>query len=440
MLKAVPGAVVVVTNTKYVVTKTTYAVTKTKHTVNSSQCTAKKGRAFARLNLFVLAAKIFSCFVIFSNSLFAAVLPEDRLDILYHAYDGGGAEISGPSILVRKGFADTISVYGNYYVDNVTSASIDVQATASPYTEKRNEYSVGFDYLHDKTIVSMGYTNSSESDYEAETTSFGISQDFFGDLTTISLGFSFGQDVVGRNEDLDPNDPTQVAFAEETERRRYSLGISQVITKNLIMSFGFETVADEGYLNNPYRSVRYLDPSTGAGYSYEPEVYPRTHNSDAFALRAMYYLPYRASVRAEYRTYSDNWGIESTMAELRYIHPLPKWRLTLEGKIRGYDQTGSTFFNDLFPYRNFTGEEFRARDKELSAFSDTGVGIGITYDFPNSWIPFFDRSAATLYWDFMSFEYSEFRDVTDPDAITPGTEELYSFDANVIRLFVSFWF
>ena len=32
----------------------------------------------------------------------AGVLPEDRADILYHLYDGGGVEIDGPSLLVRK--------------------------------------------------------------------------------------------------------------------------------------------------------------------------------------------------------------------------------------------------------------------------------------------------------------------------------------------------
>ena len=32
----------------------------------------------------------------------AGVLPDDRTDFLYHQYIGGGVEIDGPSILVRK--------------------------------------------------------------------------------------------------------------------------------------------------------------------------------------------------------------------------------------------------------------------------------------------------------------------------------------------------
>ena len=33
---------------------------------------------------------------------FAGVLPEDRADVLYHRYQGGGVTIQGPSVLVRK--------------------------------------------------------------------------------------------------------------------------------------------------------------------------------------------------------------------------------------------------------------------------------------------------------------------------------------------------
>ena len=105
----------------------------------------------------------------------AAVLPEDRADILYHAYSGGGVDVNGPSILVRKKFLEKFSVSANYYVDFVSSASIDVETTASAYEEERTQYSVGMDYLTGKTTTSFNFTNSTESDYEANTMSFGIS-------------------------------------------------------------------------------------------------------------------------------------------------------------------------------------------------------------------------------------------------------------------------
>ena len=54
----------------------------------------------------------------------AGVLPEDRADVLYHLYDGGGVSIDGPSILVRKQVGKSLSFVSNYYVDYVSSASI----------------------------------------------------------------------------------------------------------------------------------------------------------------------------------------------------------------------------------------------------------------------------------------------------------------------------
>jgi len=122
----------------------------------------------------------------------ATVLPEDRADILYHRYQGGGVTVQGPSVLVRKKIGESVSVAANYYVDMISSASIDVVTTASPYTERREQKSLSVDYLHGKSIYSLGYVDSEESDYTGKTAFASVSQDLFGDLTTVSFGFSRG--------------------------------------------------------------------------------------------------------------------------------------------------------------------------------------------------------------------------------------------------------
>ena len=78
----------------------------------------------------------------------AGVLEDDRADVMYHRYDGGGVTIDGPSVLVRKKFEEKYAVSAAYYVDMVSSASIDVVTTASPYTEQRDEYGLDFEYLN----------------------------------------------------------------------------------------------------------------------------------------------------------------------------------------------------------------------------------------------------------------------------------------------------
>ena len=42
-------------------------------------------------------------------------------------------------MLVRKKFGDNLSFTANYYEDMVSSASIDVKLSASPYKEKRKQ-------------------------------------------------------------------------------------------------------------------------------------------------------------------------------------------------------------------------------------------------------------------------------------------------------------
>ncbi|TLZ08224.1 MAG: hypothetical protein E6K31_14640, partial [Gammaproteobacteria bacterium] len=67
----------------------------------------------------------------------AGVLPEDRADVMWHLYKGGDITIQGPSVLVRKKVGDNLSLSANYYEDMISSASIDVKLSASPYHETR---------------------------------------------------------------------------------------------------------------------------------------------------------------------------------------------------------------------------------------------------------------------------------------------------------------
>lgn len=356
----------------------------------------------------------------------AAVLPAERGDILYHSYDGGGAKIDGPSILVRKNFGESVSIGLNHYVDNVTSASIDVLVSASEYTEKREENTLSLDYLRQKTTMSMGYTRSVESDYEATTLSLGISQDMFGDLTTVTMGFALGDNSVGQNGNDD--------FDEASKVRSYRVSLSQILTRNLVMAFALETITDEGYLNNPYRSVRYRDGGSPIGYSFQQEVYPGTRTSNAIAVRANYFLEQRAALHGGYRVFSDSWGIDASTIELGYTLPYgDDW--VFEASLRLYRQSDAEFYSDLFPFQD--AQNFLARDKELSKFSSTTLGLGASWEFGNAWTEI-ERGSLNLNLDLIQFDYDNFTDLTETGPL--GEEPLYSFDATVIRAFASVWF
>ena len=371
----------------------------------------------------------------------AGVLPEDRADLLYHRYEGGGVTIHGPSLLVRKKLAEKYSFSANYYMDMVTSASIDVQVSgASEYKEERKQYSLGFDYLRGKTTYSLGYSDSKENDYHATTATVGISQDLFGDLTTISMGFSRGNDEVGRtiSDPANPGariiDPT---FNQDVDRWSYRVGVSQVLTKSMIATLGLETITDEGYLNNPYRAFRYVDPDNATNFRLATEKYPRTHTSNAVALNARYLLPWRAAVFGGYRFYTDTWGIRGNTGELGYVQPLKNTPWTFEGSYRYYQQDPADFYSDLFPRIDF--QNFMGRDKELSTFNSQTIHVGATYEFAKGGWSFVKKGTFNVFYDRILFRYDDFRDARDASLIA-GQEPLYQFDANVYQVFVSVWF
>jgi len=372
----------------------------------------------------IVSLTVVSC--MFGQSAFASVLPEDRADFLYHRYEGGGVTIDGPSVLVRKSVGKSLSLSGNYYVDMVSSASIDVITTASPYTEERTQYSVGADYLRGNTTLSASYTNSEESDFDANTYSLAVSQDMFGSLSTLTLSYSYGDDTVRRSDD--PN------FFRDNIRQHYGVGLTQILTRNMIAALNVEVITDEGFLNNPYRSVRFADTNSPVGYSFEPELYPRSRTTNAVGIRTKYYLPYRAAVEAQYRYFIDTWDIESHTFALSYIHP---WKdFVFSAKYRYHDQSGAHFFRDIFSRSEATN--FRGRDKEISALTSQTIKFGVAYEFlPNGW-GFIDKGSINASLDHLMIDYDEFRDISTGAAL--GTEPLFQLDANVYQIFFSFWY
>ena len=366
--------------------------------------------------------------LLMSGSVLAGVLPEDRSDMLYHLYEGGGVRIDGPSVLVRKQVGKSTSFVGNYYVDMISSASIDVITTASPYKEERTQWSLGMDYLRGNTTMSVAYVSSEESDFEANTYSFSVSQDMFGDLTTLTLSYALGDDVVGRSDD-----PT---FERDLDRQQYGVGLTQILTRNLISTLNFTVVIEEGFLNNPYRSVRYADASVPRGFSFEPELYPNTRTSTAVGLRMRYFLPYRAAIEGEYRYFTDTWDIDSNTASLSYTHPFGPFVVT--GKYRWHDQTGAHFYSDLFPRSQATN--FRGRDKELSALTSHTLGISGSYEFisgPEGW-RFFKRGTINFSYNYLFVEYHDFSDISAGQPL--GSEPLYELEADIIQIFFSLWY
>jgi Protein of unknown function (DUF3570) len=364
------------------------------------------------------------------------VLPEDRADVMWHYYNGGDITVEGPSVLIRKKVGDNLSFTLNYYEDMISSASIDVKLSASPYHEKRTQWSGGVDYLHGKSTYSAGAITSKEPDYKANTIYFSLAQDMFGDLTTLSLGYRRGWDQVFRDIKVNGeivNDPT---FHERADHRGYSLALSQILTRNTLAIFNYELLTDQGYLANPYRKIRYLSPGQGEGFTLADQVYPDTRTSNAASISVKHYLPWRAAITGQYRYFRDTWGIRAHTLEVDYAQPWHNW--TFDGLLRYYRQNAADFYSDLFPRADY--QNFMARDRELAAFQTYTVGVGAAYQFHVPGAPWVSRSTFNLHLEHFLASYSDFRNALLAPEYGAGNEPLYKLNANVLTGFVSIWY
>ncbi len=346
----------------------------------------------------------------------SASLPEDRTDIQYHYYDGGGVEVDGATVLVRKSFAQKFSVYGKYHQDSITGASPDVLAGASRYSEDRDEYTLGASYIHDNTLMNAFYTYSDESDYEANTAGFDISHDMFGDLTTVSLGFSYGDDTIMRVDA--PN------FEEDLRRYQYRVSLSQILTKKIKASVSYEATVEDGFLNNPYRFVIIGNVPQGLG----SEVYPGTRTSQATRIQATKYWDFKAATTLGYRYFRDTWDITAHTVDFTYSQYLGERWLT-DFYLRYYTQDAADFYSNNFA----VARNYMARDKELSTFDNYSVGAKVSYRIFDEYSRF-NNGTINLSAEYIDYEYDDYSGIEDFSQIT---DDPYSFDAAVLQLFFS---
>ncbi len=393
---------------------------------------------------------LLACGALYCAASRTDVLPDDRADAMATHYSGGGQDINGVSFLVRKKVGDHVSLSYSHLEDIVSGASIDVRTSgASPYREKRNQDGLSAEILYGKTTYSVGATHSYEPDYRSNTTNFGISQSMFGDLTTVSMTYRRTWNNVFKMECL--ADDRALAYPcvekvrdpafgkKDMDERSYGVGITQILTRNSIISANFEVITDQGWLSNPYREFLYADPGAGLGYGLAPEVDPNTRTSNALGLDYKYYLPWKAALDLQYRYFEDTWQIRAHTAQIGYTQPWGNW--TFDGSLRFYTQTHASFYSDLFS--SATQQNFMSRNRELSSFNEYTIGAGASYQFHMPYATWINKSTANLRFDHFIFDYKDFRNalLIDPAAgLAAGAEPLYSVQINVMQLFLSIWY
>ncbi|HEY6900415.1 MAG TPA: DUF3570 domain-containing protein [Puia sp.] len=148
---------------------------------------------------------------------------------------------------------------------------------------------------------------------------------------------------------------------------------SQIINTRLQASFLLDLVEQNGYLGLPFHRVYFTDGTDSV------EKLPSSRFKLPVGLRLNYFLGDRVILRAYYRYYWDNWGIQAHTASLETpVKITPFFSIT--PFYRYYTQTGSKYFA---PYEQHQqSDPYYTSNYSLSTFSSHFFGTGFRFAPP----------------------------------------------------------
>lgn len=226
---------------------------------------------------------------------------------------------------------------------------------------------------------------------------------YVDDGQSINSGFFNSVDILDQNGSvIDKNgtdvwSPFKTTLIDNTSRNTYSLSISfsQILSKKAQASIFLDIIQQKGWLANPMQRVYFGDiPNYYIGSAANIPNYTSATNTSVFQLaddierlpntrfkipvgaRFNYYINEIVTLRTYYRYYYDDWGIQSSTAEIELPIKISD-TFTLYPSYRYYTQTSADYFA---PYeQDVSTSEFYTSDYDLSEFNSTQIGFGISY-------------------------------------------------------------
>ena len=276
------------------------------------------------------------------------------------ASSGGGSSTSGPYTVAPGALPLDTS-----FRDQRIAASLD--------------WSLPIDSL---TNLAVGGSFSHETDFLSLSTSATLSRDFNNKNTTLSAGVNLETDSIKPIGGAPVPLSTYSDFLKEGNKRKQVgdvlLGVSQVINRRWIMQLNWSTDKSSGYQNDPYKVVSALNADGSVkDYIYENRPDKRTRNSlywgNKFALD-------HDTIDFSLRHMSDDWGIKSDTAEVRYRFAVSD-SIYLEPQARYYKQSAADFFHfyllDGAPYVPYASADPRLAKFHAQTF---GLKFGMQLD------------------------------------------------------------
>lgn len=294
----------------------------------------------------------------------------------------------------RLGVRDDTAGYrvgGRYLVDVVSTASVDIVATASRrWTEVRHAGSVDGQYGPGDFKIGGSGSVSVEPDYLSLSAGVQPSLSVDEDHVTLVAGYSFGHDTIGR-----AGTPFDV-FHRTLMRHGLSAGATFVLSPSALFGVGADVILERGDQSKPYRWVPMFDasvaPTVPVGASVDRvnalrrserplEKLPLSRERYALTGRFLHRSSW-ATLRAEERVYVDSWGQPASTTDLRWAMDVSP-RITLAPSLRFHVQGAASFWERAYAVGGTEARpvlpNIRTGDRELGPLWAGTLGLDVRF-------------------------------------------------------------
>jgi hypothetical protein len=287
---------------------------------------------------------------------------------VYVRSDSDHTVVVSPRARAAKKLGDSTEVDVSYAADIWTSASIDIRTSASrAVTEQRDELDFALSQELTDLTLTGSYRYSVENDYESHGATAGGSYNFADNNATVAVNGYLFKDSVGRS-----GDPS---FSRALTIVGTRVSFTQVFDRNMLGQLTYEIGQLNGFQASPYRVVGIGGTGLGCvGASYcLPEHEPNARTRHAIAVLLRRALTEEISVGANYRFYSDSWGLGSNTVGLQ-LGWLAAEKTTLTLRYRFYTQGSVRFYQPIYTTLP-APSAFTTRDREQSPMHDHRIGV-----------------------------------------------------------------
>ncbi len=282
------------------------------------------------------------------------------------------------------------SVTGNYLVDVVSAASVDIVSTASPdWQEVRQAAAIEASYRPGSLGGGLGASISVEPDYVSY--GFGLNgvAELANKMATLELGLLFEHDIAGLKDT-----PFSV-YSLTFNRYGASASVELIANRATTITPLLEVFYDVGRQEEPYRYLPLFAPDVApqvpAGASPElvnqlrlpprvAENLPDTRARLALSGRLAHRFEHSTLLAFE-RLYADDWGLFASTTDLRYVLEVgDRWSFWPHG--RANVQSAASFWRRAY-VGSVDGRDvptFRSGDRELGPLWSATLGPGARWD------------------------------------------------------------